>query len=50
MEMTSPEKASLFWVELPQGLKFKPIGLAKDASESEYKRRDTTTSTSSRAR
>jgi beta-lactamase regulating signal transducer with metallopeptidase domain len=37
MEMTSPEKASLIGVELPQGLKFKPIGLAKDASQSESK-------------
>jgi beta-lactamase regulating signal transducer with metallopeptidase domain len=41
MELTSPEKASLFWVELPQGLKFKPIGLAKDAGKSESNGNDT---------
>lgn len=49
MEMISPEKASLFWMELPQGLKFKPIGLAKDARVGEYKTSDTAAPTSNRA-
>ncbi len=31
MELNSPETASLYWVELPQGMKFKPIKLAKNA-------------------
>ena len=37
MELNSPEKASLYWVELPNGLNFKPIALAKDSIESESK-------------
>ena len=40
MELSSPERASLYWVELPQGLKFKPIGLAKDAGSSESMEND----------
>lgn len=35
MELTMPGKASLDWVELPKGLKLKPIALAKDAGNSE---------------
>ena len=34
MELTTPGKASLDWVELPKGLKLKSIGLAKDAGNS----------------
>jgi len=34
MELMTPGKASLDWVELPKGLKLKPIGLAKDAGNS----------------
>lgn len=43
MELTSPEKASLNWVELPAGLKFKPIGVAKDSDENESKGTDVVT-------
>jgi beta-lactamase regulating signal transducer with metallopeptidase domain len=32
MELTAPGKASVHWIELPQGLKFKPIPLARDAA------------------
>jgi beta-lactamase regulating signal transducer with metallopeptidase domain len=31
MELTTPGKANLDWVELPKGLKLKSIGLARDA-------------------
>ena len=34
MELMTPGKASLDWVELPKGLKLKPIGLTKDAGNS----------------
>ena len=34
MELTTPGKARLDWVELPKGLKLKPIGLTKDAGNS----------------
>ncbi len=40
MELNSPEKASLSWVELPEGLKFKPIRLAKDAGSGESMEND----------
>ena len=40
MELNSPQEASLYWVELPQGLKFKPIRLAKDAGNSESMEND----------
>jgi beta-lactamase regulating signal transducer with metallopeptidase domain len=40
MELNSPEMASLYWVELPQDLKFKPIRLAKDAGNNESMEND----------
>lgn len=47
MELNSPEKASLYWVELPQGLKFRPIRLARDAGNSESIERDSGTRSNS---
>jgi hypothetical protein len=43
MELNSPEKASLYWVELPNGLKFKPLVVAKDSGKSESKANDIVT-------
>lgn len=40
MELNSPEKASLYWVELPQGLKFRPIRLARDTGNSKSMEND----------
>jgi hypothetical protein len=47
MELNSPEKASLYWVELPQGLKCRPISLARDAGNRKSLERDSETRYSS---
>ena len=40
MELNSKEKASLYWVELPQGLNFRPISLTRDTGNSESTEND----------
>jgi hypothetical protein len=35
MEQISPNDASLTWIELPEGIKFKPIRLTRDAASAE---------------
>lgn len=54
MELTTPGKASLDWMELPKGLKLKTIGLTKDAGnrgsmENDRSTRSTVASTTQKA-